>query len=217
MIQGIDISSHQGMIDFEKVKKAGYRFVIIKAGQGLREMQTFKERYLPGVRAAGLDWGAYWWSDAVTAQAAKKEADAFLKALAGTKPTFPAYMDQEYASPAGKMGTSARARQIRTDMCKAFLETLEDAGYYAGLYSSKDWLTNWIDGRQLTAYDKWVAQYAPKCTYRGAYGMWQHHGSVPGYMGYVDGVSGPVDLDACYKDYPAIMRRARLNGWRKEN
>ena len=64
--RGIDISSHQGDIDFAKVKAAGYSYVIIRAGQGLREMQTFKGRYLPAVLAAGLDWGAYWWSDAVT-------------------------------------------------------------------------------------------------------------------------------------------------------
>ena len=66
VIKGIDISSHQGDIDFERVKADGVRFVIIKVGQGLREMGTFRQKYLPAVLAAGLDWGAYWWSDAVT-------------------------------------------------------------------------------------------------------------------------------------------------------
>ena len=96
VVKGIDISSHQGDIDFQKVKAAGYSYVIIKAGQGLRQMDTFRKKYLPAVLAAGLDWGAYWWSDAVTVPEAKQEAQAFLKALNGLKPTYPVYMDQEY-------------------------------------------------------------------------------------------------------------------------
>lgn len=212
--KGIDVSSHQGVVDFQKVKEAGKAFVIIKAGQGVREMSTFKDRYLSAVQAAGLDWGAYWWSDADTVEQAKQEAYRFLAALAGTKPTFPVYMDQEYNTPAAKLGSSSKARQVRTDMCKAFLEVLEDGGYYAGLYSSTDWLNNWLYDKQLTSYDKWVAQYAPRCTYTGVYGMWQHHGDVPGYVGRCDGVGTAVDLNDCYKDYPGIIQQAGLNGWK---
>ena len=101
VIKGIDISSHQGDIDFERVKADGVRFVIIKVGQGLREMGTFRQKYLPAVLAAGLDWGAYWWSDAVTVAEAQKEAAAFVRALDGLRPTYPVYMDQEYESPCG--------------------------------------------------------------------------------------------------------------------
>ena len=93
IVKGIDISSHQGDIDFQKVKAAGYSYVIIKAGQGFRQMDTFRNKYLPAVLAAGLDWGAYWWSDAVYVAEAKQEAQAFLKALNGLKPTYPVYMD----------------------------------------------------------------------------------------------------------------------------
>ena len=133
VIKGIDISSHQGEIDFERVKADGVRFVIIKAGQGLREMGTFRQKYLPEVLAAGLDWGAYWWSDAVTAAEAQKEAAAFVKALDGLRPTYPVYMDQEYESPCGNAWGVGKGKQLRTDMAKAFLKVLEDAGCYAGL------------------------------------------------------------------------------------
>ena len=180
VIKGIDMSSHQGEIDFERVKADGVRFVIIKAGQGLREMGTFRQKYLPEVLAAGLDWGAYWWSDAVTAAEAQKEAAAFVKALDGLRPTYPVYMDQEYESPCGNAWGVGKGKQLRTDMAKAFLKVLEDAGYYAGLYASTNWLQYWVDDRQLMAYDKWVAQYAEKCTYTGSYGMWQHHGDARG-------------------------------------
>lgn len=211
--KGIDISSHQGEIDFQKVKDAGYSYVIIKAGQGLRQMGTFRDKYLPAVLAAGLEWGAYWWSDAVSVSEAKQEAQAFIKVLTGLKPTYPVYMDQEYESPCGKMGRGAAARQLRTDMAKAFLSVLEDAGYYAGLYCSTDWFHNWICNDQLSTYDKWVAQYAGRCTYTGDYGMWQHHGDVPGFVGRAPGISVPVDLNDCYRDYPAIIKTKGFNGW----
>ena len=122
----IDISSHQGEINFQRVKAAGYSAVIIKAGQGLRQMGTFRDKYLPAVLAAGLDWGAYWWSDSVSGTEAKAEAKAFLKALEGLKPTYPVYMDQEYNSPPARLGQSAQARQLRTDLVKLFLDTLQD-------------------------------------------------------------------------------------------
>lgn len=209
----IDISSHQGEVDFQRVKAAGYDAVIIKAGQGLRQMGTFRDKYLPAALAAGLDWGAYWWSDAVSAAEAKREARAFLKALEGLKPTYPVYMDQEYDSPPARLGQGAQARTLRTEMIKAFLDTLEGAGYYAGLYASKDWLENWVYDAQLTRYAKWVAQYASECTYKGKYGMWQHHGDVQGFVGRVEGVSTAVDLSDCYVDYPSIIKSGRLNGW----
>ena len=175
-------------------------------------MDTFRQKYLPAVLAAGLDWGAYWWSDAVTVSEARQEAVAFLQALKGLKPAYPVYMDQEYDSPCGKWG-AVKNKQLRTDMIKAFLDTLQNAGYYAALYSSADWLQNWVFDCQLSQYDKWVAQYASKCTYQGDYGMWQHHGNIPGFIGHCDGISTPVDLNDCYRNYPRIIKDNLLNGW----
>ena len=215
-LRGIDISSHQGMIDFAKVKQAGYGFVLIKAGQGMTQMQTFRERYLPEVEAAGLDWGAYWWSDAVTAEEAREEGRAFLKAVEGLKPAYPLWMDQEYGSPHQHC-----TKQQRTDMVKAFLDTLQDAGYYAGLYCSYDWIQNWLYASQLTAYDKWIAQYSSRCDYKGEYGIWQYgvlgtagtKGKDYTLVGKVPGVNANCDVNYCYKDYPTIIRGAGLNGW----
>ena len=74
-----------------------------------------------------------------------------------------------------------------------------------------------MDDKQLEAYDKWVAQYAEKCTYTGSFGMWQHHGNAQGFVGRVDGISVPVDINACYRDYPEIIKVNRLNGWARED
>lgn len=214
MVKGIDISSYQGTVDFNRVKKDGCGFVIIKAGQGLREFDTFRKKagylYQPGAEKAGLDWGAYWWSDAVSAAEARQEAKAFVKALEGLRPTFPVYMDQEYDSPCGQWGPG-KGKQLRTDMVKAFLDTLLEAGYYGALYSSTDWLNNYVDDGQLAHYDKWVAQYAAKCTYPGAYGMWQYTGS-----GKVDGIAVPVDMNLCYQDYPGIIKAGGYNNWPRQ-
>lgn len=223
IMRGIDVSSHQGNVDFNKVKKAGYDFVIIKAGEWLHEMDTFKKRYLPAVLAAGLEWGAYWWSDAVTVEEAKQEARAFLKALDGLKPTFPIWMDQEFQSPCGRWGIN-NGKQLRTDMAKAFLDVLEQAGYFAGLYASQSWLDHWVDSSQLTRYDKWVAQYANKCTYNGQHGIWQHtvigkkgtKGKDYWTFGFVPGLTENCDVNVCYKDYPTIIKANGKNGWALE-
>lgn len=226
LAKGVDISSYQGKdIDFKKLKAAGYSFVIIKAGQGVTEMNTFRKhpeyRYLSKVKDAGLDWGAYWWSDAVSPSEAKQEAEAFVETLDGLKPTYPVYLDQEYDSPCGVWGPG-KNKQLRTDMANAFLETLEAAGYYAGLYSSTDWLKNYVDDTQLTKWDKWVAQYASACTYPGSYGMWQHtvvgtkgkRGADYFTYGTIPGFTANCDENYCYRDYPEIIKAHGLNGWK---
>lgn len=223
MLKGIDISSYQGTPDFVKLKAAGYSFVIIKAGQGLTQKVTFKRDYLPAVQAAGLEWGAYWWSDATTVAEAQAEARAFVAALEGLKPTYPVWMDQEYNSPCGKWGVN-KNKQLRTDMAKAFMQILQNANYYTGLYASQDWLDNWVDKSQLTHFDKWVAQYASKCTYVGSYGIWQNDvigkkgvkGRDYQTYGLVPGLIENCDVDIAYLDYPSIIKTAGLNGWSKE-
>ena len=86
------------------------------------------------------------------------------------------------------------------------MDEIEAAGYYAMLYCSKDFLDSYLYPAQLTAYDKWIAQYASKCTCKHPYGIWQYTGT-----GRVNGIVGDVDRDIAYKDYPAIIQRAGLN------
>lgn len=221
--RGVDVSSNNeggtGAIDFAAIKKAGYNFAIVRVGYGTNSGGIFRgyisKSFVPQIeaaQAAGLDVSVYWYSNAATVEQAVIEAQACLSAIKPYKLDYPVYFDQEYDSPCGKWGVG-KNRQLRTDLCKAFLETVEKAGYFAALYASKDWLDNWVFGEQLTAYDKWVAQYASRCTYTGDYGMWQHHGDLPGFVGKISGVRQAIDLNDCYKDYPAIIRAAGLNGF----
>lgn len=123
----------------------------------------------------------------------------------GLKPTMPLVYDMEY-----EPGILALDNATRTAMVKAFLGELEAAGYYAMLYCSTNFLKTKLNYNELTSYDIWAAQYGPSCNSPLPYGIWQYSstGSVPG-------ISGNVDLDIVYKDYPQIIKNAGLNGWPK--
>ncbi|MBC8584460.1 glycoside hydrolase family 25 protein [Youxingia wuxianensis] len=206
MIKGVDTSSNNsngtGKVDFRAIKTSGRQFAMIRVGYGRWENGEFvgyiSQSFAPQIQAAlaaGLDTGVYWFTYAVTEEQARIEARACLKAIEPYTLTFPVAFDQEYVP-----SIQALTTEERTNICIAFLEEIKAAGYYPMLYGSKDWLENWLDGSRLEDYDKWVAQYAPKLTYKGNVGMWQYTGS-----GIISGVQGPIDLDLAYKDYPSII------------
>lgn len=204
-VKGIDVSKYQGDIDWQKVKESGVQFAILRAGYGREISQKdpcFEKNYA-ACKAAGLPVGAYWYSYAADTEGAGLEAKACLEVIRGKSFEYPIWFDQEY-----EPGILALTDQQRTDLVRTFCQALESAGYYTGLYCSRDWLKNQLLADQLKAYDIWVAAYGKT---PGAvplpYGIWQYSST-----GQVPGIQGPVDLDIAYKDYPAIIRRAGLNG-----
>ena len=208
-MNGIDVSKWQGRIDWAKVKASGVQFAIIRAGYGreVSQKDAYFEANYAGAKAAGLPVGAYWYSYATTTEGARAEARACLEVIRGKSFELPVWFDQEY-----EPSIKALTKQQRTDIIRAFCETLEAAGYYTGLYCSRDWLQNWLYPAQLKAYDIWVAAYGSSPgRVPLPYGMWQRSSS-----GRVSGISGNVDLDTAYKDYPAIIKRAGLNGFSKD-
>ena len=151
-VYGIDVSHHQGLIDWAAVKKAGVQFAILRAGFGREISQKdgcFEENYV-ACKAAGIPVGAYWYSYATDTAAARKEAATCLKAIEGKSFEYPVWFDQEY-----EPGIKALTDRQRVEIVKAFCNTLEDAGYYTGLYCSRDWLKNYLIPDQLKAYDVW--------------------------------------------------------------
>lgn len=201
---GIDVSYAQTSVDWPKVKAAGIDFAMIRVGwcynSGALKVDKLFQSHMEGALAAGLDVGVYLYSYATTAQAARRAAKEVVEAVKPYKLSYPIAFDIEYESI-----YTGGSKQVNTDICKAFLDEVEAAGYYAMLYCSKDFLDSYLLPDQLTAYDKWIAQYASACTSKHAHGIWQYTGS-----GEVDGVTGSVDRDVAYKDYPAII--AKLNG-----
>ncbi|GKH47069.1 GH25 family lysozyme [Anaerotruncus massiliensis (ex Togo et al. 2019)] len=222
--RGVDVSSNNcggtGKVDFAAVRRAGYTFAMIRVGYGVQDPKKgfypyISKSFVPQMEAAaaaGLDVGVYWYSKAAAPEQARTEARALLDAVKPYRLSYPAAFDFECEQyirgwPPGK----------QLDVIDGFLEEIEAAGYYGTLYMSQsplDDLRRYAPGR-VDRYDCWVAQYAPRCTYSGAYGMWQHHGDWPGYVGTVEGVAGPIDLNDCYREYPEIMRAAGKNGYPK--
>lgn len=206
-IKGIDVSHWQGTIDWNKVKAACIKFAIIKAGgsdAGAYTDSKWEENY-KGAKTAGIPIGAYYFvgKDCVTAAAGKADAERFLKILKGKQLEYPVYMDNEAQPASAKAGI--------TEATIAFCETMESAGYFVGIYGSAvSGFKERMDDSKLTAYAHWVAQYASKCTYSGQYGIWQYSSK-----GSVDGISGNVDLDYGYIDYPSIIKSGGFNGYTK--
>ena len=207
-MKGIDVSVHNGNIDWGKVKADGIEFAILRAGFGRLEKQKdekFEQNYA-GAKAAGIPVGAYWYSYAMDEDEARLEADVFLKVIKGKQFEMPVYFDLEEKKQfdLGKEKVSA--------IMRAFLERVESADYFTGLYGSASSLTTHTADDIKTHYTIWLAHWVNQTNYSGAYGIWQHS-----EKGKVDGISGNVDLDICYKDFPTIIKGKGLNGWGKAN
>lgn len=203
-MKGIDVSVHNGNIDWGKVKADGIDFAILRAGYGRLASQKdekFEQNYA-GAKAVGIPVGAYWYSYAMDEDEARLEADVFLKVIKGKQFEMPVYFDLEEKKQfdLGKEKVSA--------IMRAFLEKVEKAGYFVGLYGSASSLTTHTADDIKTHYTIWLAHWVDKTNYSGAYGIWQYS-----EKGKVDGINGNVDLDICYKDFPTIIKGKGLNGF----
>lgn len=203
-MKGIDVSVHNGNIDWNKVKSDGIDFAILRAGYGKLASQKdeqFDNNYA-GAKAAGVPVGAYWFSYAKTVEEARQEADVFVSILAGKQFEFPVYFDQEDEK------TLATGKENCSAMVRAFCDVLEKAGYWVGLYTSRSCLSTHIEDDIKTRYALWIAEWGSKLNYSGNVGIWQYS-----EKGRVNGISGDVDLDTAYIDYAAKVRAKGLNGF----
>lgn len=208
-IQGIDVSKHQHKIDWLKVKESGIKFAILRAGYGksAKQIDKYFETNYTQAKAVNMPVGAYWYSYAKTVDEAKLEAAACLEVIKGKKFEYPIYFDIEDKSQ------KKLSKAVKTNICITFCEALEKAGYYTGIYCNPDWITNHLDASRLTAYDKWLAHWVSVPKWGAEFGgLWQYTGS-----GRVNGIKGDVDRDISYRDYPAIIKGAGLNGFIKES
>ena len=207
MKKGIDVSRWQGDIDWTKVREAGIEFAIIKAGgsdDGFYTDSKFEKNY-KGAKEAGISVGAYYivGSKCVSRIDGVSDANRFINIIKGKQFDYPVYIDLELTSPADKCGA--------TDACIGFCQTMEKAGYYCGIYASDiSGFVDRLDMSRLTQFDKWVARYGGKPTAVKRYGIWQKSST-----GSVSGISGNVDLNEAYEDYPSIVKAAGLNGYKK--
>ena len=200
-IKGVDISEHNGSVNFSTLKNNGVEFVIIRLGYGSNYTNQDDKRFAENVKkaeAAGMPWGAYLYSYAKNTSMAKSEAEHALRLLKGKTPLYGVWYDVEDPQLSG-------VDVVATS--QTFCDAMENAGYYAGIYASLSWLNGSLSSSKLDKYDKWVAQWNSSCTYKKAYGIWQYTDKL---------VIGGKNFDGnwAYKDYPSIIKS--MNGEKEE-
>lgn len=207
--KGVDISEFNGNVDFNKLKAAGYSFVMIRMGWGSNKYSqddAYFETNVKKAEAAGMPWGAYLYSYALDTTAAKSEVNHTLRLLKGKKPTMPIAFDIE--DDDYKYNNGMPSDKMLHDICLTYLKGIEAAGYYPILYTGYSWLTGALNKKDLTGtYDIWYAQWYTKMEYNtDKVGMWQYGGEV-NYLEspYINGLSGLFDKDFCFKNYPVII------------
>ena len=202
--KGIDISKWQGVISantFKKFKNQNIELVIIRAYCNGKD-SCFEQNYKNAV-SAGLSVGSYCYIYGKSVEAVKKEAENFLNSIKGKTFEYPLYLDIEDKS-LEKLG-----KKLLTDMCIAFCDTIENAGYYCGIYANPAWFDGILDKLRLTKYDKWLAHWVKSPKYSNEFGgLWQYG------TGRLDGFNGEIDMNISYRDYPEIIKNAGLNGFK---
>ncbi len=213
--KGVDISEFNGNVDMNQLKKQGYDFVIIRLGYGSDQTDQDDNMFETNVKkaeAAGLDWGAYIYSYALTVNEAKSEANHTLRMLRGKQPTMPIAFDWEddnYKQRYG-MPSNATVREI----ARTYVNTIYNAGYYPMIYTGYYWLKGAFDDDTLFEHcDIWLAQWSTKYDYRDRpLGMWQYGGET-NYIESptISGLSGIFDKNYSYKNYPMIIKAYGYN------
>lgn len=207
MKKGIDVSEHNGDINFSAVKAAGIEFAMIRAGYGWTYQDKKFEQNVNGFLKEGIKVGAYWFLYCTTVDEAIKNAERFIEILSKFKGkfTYPVACDYEYDSDRySEQQGKKQNKASRTAMIEAFCDKLEEAGYFVSLYLNKDYLANKINYNELTQYDLWLAQWEAEKPYREC-GMWQNSDAL-------EIAGNTFDSDIAFQDYEQIITGARLNG-----
>ncbi len=201
---GIDVSRHQGSIDWQKVRQAGIDFAIIRVGfrgYGEKGQLSIDDNFHKNIRGAlenGIRVGLYFYSQAVNVQEAIDEASVAVQQASGYEISFPIYCDTEFA----QTDRSGRADRLdydkRTDCVEAFCETVRQAGYIPGVYASKSFYYHQLDFSRLSSYQIWLAHYTKDVTnFAYGYQVWQYTDSA-----HVYGITqNAVDLNIAFYDY----------------
>ena len=209
----LDVSKYQPSIDYKKVKASGIEGVILRCGitywrEQVLDKDPYFERHYKGFQEAGLPIGAYYFSAADSVEVAKKEAEYCKSLLAGKRFELPIYYDVECGERMDKL-----SKAELTEICYAFCESMEQAGYFVGVYANTNYYQNKLNHDKLKdRFTLWLADYrgenADQSLKRD---IWQYTSA-----GKVEGISGNVDLNECYREFEQEIKAAGKNGFSKE-
>lgn len=191
-VHGIDVSEHNGTLDWKKIKASGIRFAIIRTGYGVSHEDIQFQANMTGALEQNLPVGVYHFSYALNVEGAKREAAFVLKLLEPYKGniSLPVFFDFEYDTIdyAARQGVTL-GRQAFNDHAVAFLEAIQSAGYTPGIYYNLDYKTRFVDASRLGNYVQWYAQYNSTASWDG-YDIWQRSSTHK-----ITGLSGTFDLN----------------------
>ena len=202
---GVDVSEHQGAIDWAAVRRAGMDFAVIRAGyrgygeSGRLVEDAFFRANMDGARAAGLDVGVYFFSQAVTAEEAEEEADFLLALLADHGPervTLPVFFDWEDISH-DDARTDGLDGETVTACAEAFCARIREAGYTPGIYAYRYLAYFSYDLPRLGDIELWIGALGASSDFYYAHSFWQN-----AVTGGVDGIEGEVDRDFRFRKLP---------------
>ncbi len=202
ILNGIDVSYHNGSINWSKVKADGVKFVFLRIGYrgygttGSLNKDTAFDTYYSGAKAAGIKIGIYFYSQALNESEANAEANFALQLLNGRSLDLPIVFDYEFAGVStGRLDKANLSKRQMTNNVHAFCETVEGAGYSSMLYANKSFLNDHLYADEVAAhYPIWIARYdATKLDFTKGVSAWQYTSS-----GTVDGISGRTDANFLY-------------------
>ena len=214
LMKGVDVSTYNGLLDWNAIKAAGIDFAIIRAGSSISGEDRYFEMNYKAAREAGLYVGAYYYVEVNSKEEILIEVENLKKLIADKKFDYPVYLDIEKDSLGEALG-----KELLTDICVTFMEALQADGYFAALYTNENWLRNFYDRELITEkYDVWYARYilaenldSPEWNlekYGPTMCMWQYTDE-----GKIEDVAYPIDLNLSYKDYPTLMKTYHYNGY----
>lgn len=197
---GLDVSSHQGWIDWNAVAESEVDYVILRAGYrgydtGSINQDEYLEYNLASATATDLGVGIYFFSQALNPEEAAAEAYTVLSLIDGYDIDYPIFFDWEPVDADSARTATISASEV-TACAKSFCQVIEDAGYEAGVYFNLSMASNYYHLYQLMEYEFWLAEYQPSPSFPCAFDMWQYtsDGSVPG-------ISTNVDLNLSFTAY----------------
>ena len=207
--QGIDVSEHQGRIDWNAVKASGIDFAILRVGFGApswggRVDYQFN-RNISECERLGIPYGVYIYSYAFDNQQAADEASMVIDCLSGHNPRLPVYYDLEDRTIIADGRQSGIASRAQT-----FCNKISSAGYKPGIYANLNWFNNILTDPVFKSgsWDHWIAQYNSQCHYTGSYSFWQYTS-----RGKVSGISGNIDMNYAYVDVSLYYWQLKEGTW----
>lgn len=199
---GIDVSHHNGNIDWNRVKASGVEFAFIRVGYRAHESGSLgmdRKVYdnLKGAKNAGIKVGVYFFSQAINVNEAYEEADFITSKISGYSMDLPVVIDYEYAAEhSGRLYNAHLSQAAATDVVNAFCSRVQQNGYMGMVYANKSMLNDSLYKDSISQRELvWLANYTSETKYSGDYSFWQYTEN-----GYVDGIDGDVDIDVWYDD-----------------